>query len=726
MGLLGLTLQHLKNRDMESKSEAVFDGISNGRKRALEKWFQDRWIEIENMNQIAYSYDERGKEIHTILLENIKSSDFIEFLLLDEKGNAIVSSFADHVGQSFAALPNFQKGINGEKMMYGPYIDTQTLDIDCSDQKFADEVTLMFSVPAVNGSGNKRVFLGRVLNDTMSNVIQDEDTHVYKDSGDNYLFMVENTRDIPQGTAISRSRFEDNTFTFGDNLKDGVRTKHWGTVKIEKHTEFEIRFTDPETDELHQGIQNTINKGENLDVWPGYPDYRHIMVGGKGTLIRPPHSDEVWGMMCEGDIAEIYHFNSLKLRIPLLFSSGAGLAVIVNAICFHYSLAAGVLSSVLTWLLVTIYAVLSTHRLVARPIDRTVALLHEIAEGEGDLTNRLDKTGYDEIGELSRWFNKFVNNQMTMIKRVGRSANTSKGAIRAVSTMTSHISDSMVTVSGTVDHMLTTSKKQNETFQNTRDRFNDLSASIQEMNALIHQVTSQTEATNERAAVANQNSSEALRYINDLTGQAHETLQHIHSLNNRSTEISEVVTVISGISEQTQLLALNATIEAARAGEAGKGFVVVAKEISKLADQTDEATQSVRQLVATIQEETHRALEKVTTTDHTAQSSTGKIKETMEAFQEITQGINAIADSMKELLVITKKQSKNIDQVVVSINQSADEVDQATARDASNSMMSLQLMRSVANEVGRLKQVTENLDYVSTDLQKMVADFKTI
>lgn len=69
----------------------------------------------------------------------------------------------------------------------------------------------------------------------MSNIIQDEDTHVYKDSEDNYLFMVKTDRDILPGTAISRSRFEDNTFTKGENLKDGVKTSKWGIVKVDKH-----------------------------------------------------------------------------------------------------------------------------------------------------------------------------------------------------------------------------------------------------------------------------------------------------------------------------------------------------------------------------------------------------------------------------------------------------------------------------------------------------------
>ncbi|MFT8871606.1 MAG: methyl-accepting chemotaxis protein [Sporolactobacillus sp.] len=724
--MLQLSLLHLSNLKLANQSKKVFEGISNGRKRALDNWFQDRWVELENMNNVTYSYDERGQDMPNMLADSIATSDFIEFLLLDEKGIALASSCTQHIGQSFADLPNFEKGLAGEKLMHGPYVDERTLDIDCSHEKFADEVTLMFSVPAVNGAGVKRIFMGRVLNDTMSNVIQDEDTHVYKDSGDNYLFMVKTARDIPQGTAISRSRFEDDTFTLGDNLREGVRTKHWGTVKIKKHTEFEIRFTDPMTGELHQGIQNTIAKGENLDVWPGYPDYRHIMVGGKGTLIRPPHTDDIWGMMCEGDIAEIYHFNRLSRRFPFYISGTAAISVIINAFSFHVSFDLGLLTSALTWLLLTGAIILYAQKVIIRPINRTVGLLYEIAEGAGDLTRRLDKTGYNEIGELSKWFNKFINNQLTMVKRVGSSAKTSKKAIATVTEMTGHISGSMKTVEGTVEQLLANSKEQNRAFQSTRDYFNDLSASIQEMNALIHQVTEKTADTNGRAETANKESSETLNYMNSLGQETHETLSHVNTLNDRSKEISKIVTVISAISDQTKLLALNATIEAARAGAAGSGFVVVAKEISKLAGQTDQATQSVRQLVGSILDETQHALERIQSTDQTAKSSTVMIKRTIETFQYITASITDITAKMSELLAITNKQSKDVDGVVVRINASADEIDKSTAQNASSSEASFELMQAVADEVGRLKQVTDNLNYVSNDLENMVSDFKVV
>ncbi len=143
----------------------------------------------------------------------------------------------------------------------------------------------MFYLPLFNGDELQGYLCGRVPNDVLGDLIQREAGHIYQESGDNYLFMVDSKFDpsIQPGIALSRSRFEDNTFSHGENLKSGVSTDY-GEVKIKKHTEFEIRFTDPATGELHPGVRETIKHGHNLFVtYPGYSDYRHIPVIGKGT-----------------------------------------------------------------------------------------------------------------------------------------------------------------------------------------------------------------------------------------------------------------------------------------------------------------------------------------------------------------------------------------------------------------------------------------------------------
>ncbi len=175
----------------------------------------------------------------------------------------------------------------------------------------------MFYLPLQRGGETVGCLCGRVPNDVLGDLIQREAGHVFIESGDNYLFMVDSVFDpaIQPGIALSRSRFEDTTFSLGDNLKQGVRTD-WGVVKVKHHTELELMFTDPATGRLHPGVRETIRHGSNLFVtYPGYSDYRHIPVIGKGVTFSMPGSLDTWGMMCEGDLEEAYRFRSVNYRM---------------------------------------------------------------------------------------------------------------------------------------------------------------------------------------------------------------------------------------------------------------------------------------------------------------------------------------------------------------------------------------------------------------------------
>ena len=119
---------------------------------------------------------------------------------------------------------------------------------------------------------------------------------------------------IQPGTALSRSRFEDATFSHGENLKSGVHTR-WGTVRVQQHTELELRFTDPATGQLHRCAGNHRQGFEPVRHLSGYSDYRHIPVIGKGVTFQLPGSPDRWGMMCEADLEEVYRRRSLSVGL---------------------------------------------------------------------------------------------------------------------------------------------------------------------------------------------------------------------------------------------------------------------------------------------------------------------------------------------------------------------------------------------------------------------------
>jgi methyl-accepting chemotaxis protein len=720
-----LKLKYLLNRNLREHSEKVFEGISNGRKKALENWFNDKWAQLDNIKNSLVALDDDDSIICNYLVENVKKhEDFCEIFVLDENGVVSVSSCKQHIGLNMSDLPNLKAGLEDRSLMYGPYIDNRTLDTDISDKKFVDDVTLMFSSRCKNHNGQIRILCCRTLNDDMSNVIQDEDTHIYKDSGDNYLFMVKSNRGIKQGTAISRSRFEDNTFTLGENLKDGIKTKSWGMVQIQDHTEFEIIFTDPATNQLHQGVANTIKNEENLDCWPGYPDYRHIMVGGKGTLITPPNCDEVWGMMCEGDIDEIYNFQSINLKMPMAISIMSAILITINFITTKVAPNMGIVTSLGMWIILSLFTLVISKKMVSAPLSRTINILQDIAEGEGNLTKRVKRMSSDEIGELSRWFNKFINNQMSMLDRVKKSARTTKKSVNIVSNITNDVRKGMGVIENTVVSLLENSKEQNTVFQDTKNKFSEITASIQEMDSLILEVSGIIEGTNENSSKVQNASKEVLSNMQDLESTITKTVDSVSTLQGYSNEISEVINVISNISQQTQLLALNASIEAARAGESGRGFTVVAEEISKLALETEAATKSISNVIKQVQEQTQATFEYAGEINSKVSTSTGSVKNSIDSFDQINDDVNIIAEAMQSIAKITSTQSENVGDVMNNVSTMADKVEQSTENSSSKSEESLSMVKKILSEIRQLKQATEVLEYSSENLNEMVGSFK--
>lgn len=715
-------IRYIKNRSMKEQAEKIFQGMSDGRKKALDNWFKDRWIQMDVIKKTLISSNAAEESLQDILQDAKQHSHtFVELFITDENGIVLASSHEKHTGDSIKGFPNVEKGLCNENYMYGPYCDIKTLDLDLSDKQFADEVTLLFSTP-LEMDNQIRILCARVLNDDMSNVIQEEDTHIYKDSGDNYLFMIKNNRSIPQGMAISRSRFEDNTFTLGENLKEGVKTKHWGTVQIKNHTELEVMFTDPATGNLHPGVQKTIDNHENLDCWPGYPDYRHIMVGGKGTTIVPPYSDEIWGMMCEGDIDDIYNYTHLGRRIPLIIG-----ALALTSMLMEYLLKKAFGMELVTDFIVFLYTILITYfickRTIIRPLDNVTNALWDIAEGEGDLTNRVPMRSTNEIGQLIRWLNKFVSNQMNIIKRVKNSLKTSEKTVKTVSNSNQKIQQSIKTIETTVNTLSNNSMEQNRLFKKTQAEVKKISDSFEknkELDFLVANMRQKTETTNVLASNADRVQAESETANAELAQAMKGALQSIFSLESESKEITKIISTISAISKQTSLLALNASIEAARAGDVGKGFAVVAEEIKKLSEETNQATATIENLITSIQNEVNQTNESIVRIEDKVKISIDNSTETVKSIGliiDISKTISYILDMMSE-------QSKVISEVKENIISMAEQNETNTVVGEQSSTEALELVNYIIRQTDKLSKVIESLEYSTQDMESIVESFK--
>jgi methyl-accepting chemotaxis protein len=571
--------------------EQTFESIAEIRVRLLTGWAQAKW---DMLADLAQQVGESFPDCDRALLEHKRrqAQDLSELALIDLEGRVTCSTAAARTGCQDLNSKAVNAGLQAP-FLHGPYIDPVTLELGASSSRFHDEVTLMFYQPVKQDGVVVGALCARVPNDVLGDLIQREAGHIFPESGDNYLFMVESRFDptIEAGTALSRSRFEDGTFSHGENLKSGIHSA-WGTVKVNRHTEFEIRFTDPATGQLHPGVRETIRKGGNLFVaYPGYSDYRHIPVIGKGVTFSMPGSQDRWGMMCESDLEEVYRRRSLSVR--MMTSLAGSLAVGLGASYgLQYWLNLPALPGMLLNFVFVMLSVMLFWQVGIRPLSRRLGAMTEVirnlAEGQGNLSQRLDSDHIvaDETGDMARWINSFVDNLDGIVAQVIRAADDVGENSQTMQARNRIALDSATSVDEAAETMLSLVESQ-------LVAISQASGTAEVMKSAMEEVVAKAREQFESVRSGTQ----AIRDIVQTSAR------RVQALNQRTVEIDEMVALITDITAQTNLLALNAAIEAARAGEHGRGFSVVADEVRALAARTETAAHEISARIERIQKE---------------------------------------------------------------------------------------------------------------------------
>jgi len=413
------------NRDRYPAIESTFESFARTRVNILKQWTEQLW---QNLDGTATRLAGLTPEAQTTALADLWNElpDVTELFVLSRDNVVQASSVPHCIGQLGPHRGALEQGLR-QPFLFGPYCDPVTLALGARSSHFHDAVTLLFLQPLRSGKDTIGCLCARVPNDVLGDLIQREAGHIFHESGDNYLFMVRSNFNptIASGTALSRSRFEDRTFSGGDNLKDGVRTAY-GIVRVKEHTEFELIFNDPATGQLHPGVRETIRNGENLFItYPGYSDYRHIPVIGKGVTFQLPGSPDTWGMMCEADLEEVYRYRSVSFQLM-------GGFVAVQALLGGIGWGVQTLFGPPSWLMgllhlaLLVCGALAFRQCFTRPLVlrmRTMTgMVRNIAEGDGNLTLRIgrEQIRSDETGLMAQWVNSLIDHLDTTLGQVIR------------------------------------------------------------------------------------------------------------------------------------------------------------------------------------------------------------------------------------------------------------------------------------------------------------------
>jgi len=294
---------------------------------------------------------------------------------------------------------------------------------------------------------------------------------------------------------------------------------------------------------------------------------------------------------------------------------------------------------------------------ITKPIKQVTAGLKDVAQGEGDLTKRLKIDYKNEVGDLSHWFDSFIDNMNTMIREIAENA----GRLSESSAQLLSISDEMSNGAGNMSSRATTVAGASEELSAT---LNSVAAASEQSSANANMVAAAAEQMSASVSEIASNSEKARSITLSAVEKANSASQRVHDLGTAAQAISKVTEVINEISEQTNLLALNATIEAARAGEAGKGFAVVANEIKELAAQTANATQDIKAKIDDIQQSTGLTVE--------------EIKEITDVIGDVNDTVGIIATAVEEQTATTREIANNISQASKGIQEVNENVAQCS------------------------------------------------
>ncbi|MGE5468250.1 MAG: methyl-accepting chemotaxis protein [Ignavibacteria bacterium] len=669
------------NRDRYATLEHAFEGFANTRMRLLQGWAEQCWHHLE---ALADGMPSRGA------LEDKRQAarDFSEIFVIDGNGVVIDSTAKARIGARDLPPRAVAEGLRG-RFLHGPYVDPATAALPPSSSRFHDAVTLMFYQPLHEDGKVIGAVCGRVPNDVMGDLIQREAGHIFRESGDNYIFMVKSNFDaaIRPGTALSRSRFEDAAFTHGDNLKQGVRTAY-GTVAVRHHTELELVFNDPATGQLHPGVRETMRKGENLFVtYPGYADYRHIPVIGKGVTFQLPGSPDRWGMMCEADLEEVYRFRGVAYQLQKFYWTIVLLAWALGAGIGELAGLSGMTARAIE-LAMVVAGGFAFRRFGLQPLGQrlraTNGVLRSIAEGGGNLSQRLPDAGAnsDETTVMSQWINSFIDNLEQIIRRViqtsGDIAETNAG-LQAQTQVTARTTGTMV-------------GEMRATQDSIRQQAEEIGMANQKVEAMRRAVADATAASREQLALVQTRSAGILESVGNAT-------RTIRDLEASTTEIGRIGTVIHEIASQTNLLALNAAIEAARAGEAGRGFAVVADEVRKLAERTGSATQEIAAMIAGVQARAEGAVASMDGGMSELEEGLRLAAEAASDKQEVQEILEHLFATIDELEAATRATGGRIE----SIAGAAEAVRQAVEATGRSTAMTGGAARALDRMVGQFK-----------------------
>ena len=335
-------------------------------------------------------------------------------------------------------------------------------------------------------------------------------------------------------------------------------------------------------------------------------------------------------------------------------------------------------------LIILLILVITISSSIRIPLQYFTHAMHNIARGEGDLTQRLPVSGKDELTDIAHSFNTFVS-------QIHKVVTETQGTVEVLAELNQSIA-------GICRH---TSELSDDQLQQT----DQAATGSNEMSQTIQEVAGNAERAAEAARAADENARQGMRIMQStqerimtLAQDIQQSSAVIQNLRNETNAIGSVLDVIRGIAEQTNLLALNAAIEAARAGEQGRGFAVVADEVRTLASRTQQSTEEINQMISRLQEQAAGAVKSMEANAHNSEETAGSADQALHAISGISDAVSTITEMNLSIASAVEEQSAAANEITGNIVRIAESSGQIVGN-----------MQSTGQAVGQLQSSTRTL-----------------
>ncbi|GED60933.1 methyl-accepting chemotaxis protein [Brevibacillus formosus] len=376
--------------------------------------------------------------------------------------------------------------------------------------------------------------------------------------------------------------------------------------------------------------------------------------------------------------------------------------------------------SILFAVLAVVASVLFSHKFT-KPL---LAIVDQIAQiGRGDFTGELPKNlleRKDEIGMLGQSIQVMQVSIQGLIREVQKAVNTLSTSSDNISVRLADNVDTTNKISTTIQEVASGAQNQLRGTEESARAMEEMSIGIQRVAETTSIISESSTSTADEAQLGNQSIQKAIQQMDSIRGSVEHSVTVVKQLGERSKEIVQIIDVITGIASQTNLLALNAAIEAARAGEHGRGFAVVADEVRKLAEQSDESARQIANLIQEIQTDTNKAVNSMDSVNQDVQVGLSTVLESGEAFQRILQEIQQITDQIQEVSAVSEQMSAGSEQVAASVDETA-QIARVSAHNAEN------LAASSKGQLATMEEFAvsfESLNQMARELERMISKFK--